>query len=780
MSSILNVQKISFNTLKRTLSTSIINRVVNDGHTPSAHEKFHRPHKILDHSQDIVKPSISFPQKLVLKTLKGIFNVCDTVTYLPNKFMGKYEYYENLKNMARSLNTNPTNSAGPWRDPSTVDGELVKSAFEGVSTVPDLWNYSVKQFGNLDFIGEREVRRVFIHKNNEGIETQLIDFGDYKWKTYGKVNEDIQNIRKGLQNLNIKKGDRILFFAETRPEWITCALACLNSGIEIVTAYPTLGSSALHYILDDVNIKHIITSESSYNTLNQLLTSNTTIENLIVFKDRFRQSKLKKHRPAPIDDRKTIPENIIRNTDKITPYDKLLSLAKKETNLLDFPIKSDDLGIILYTSGSTGEPKAAEITHEYIIANISGWKLKWTDVDKHSTYMAYLPLSHIMELLAEMYCIGEGNKLAFSSPLTLVTNGPKLRPGVYGDMSVIQPKFFATVPMVINRLKKTVNEHLANTSYFTQNLFSICYDRKVKRIAKGLSTPILDKVIFKNTSSIFGGNLELMVVGSAPLDKDLGRFVKVTMNALVLQGYGLTECVAATVDYYSDIYASNCGGVTASCELLLRECPEYSYSPKNSPPQGEILLSGPGVIKRYFKDRNSDSFVEIDGKRWFCTGDIGEIHENGSIKVIDRIKGLKKLSNGEFVSLAAVEGQLLTSQYVDQVCVVVDSKLDYCLAIIVANEKNVVDLGSKLELKLNFEELCKHKGIRTFILYHFEELLKEKLVKYEIPKKIILVKEPFTVQNGLLTDAMKLKRNVIESKYKDVIEIIYRPFDGSA
>uniref|UniRef100_A0A0N4Z6F0 long-chain-fatty-acid--CoA ligase n=1 Tax=Parastrongyloides trichosuri TaxID=131310 RepID=A0A0N4Z6F0_PARTI len=761
-------------TLSRSLSVTPARYVVPDGHTPSVHEKFHDPHKILSHPQDLARPTISFHEKLILSTLRGCFLMSDVISYLPNKFMGKEKHFEILKNKPKAININPSNPAGPWRDPLTVNSDLVLSAYPGVLTAQDLWKRAIKKFGKLEFLGERKIKRIYIHKNREGVETQLVDFSDYKWKTYEEVDKEVTKIRKALYNMGFKKGDRILFFADTRPEWITCALACINSGIEIVTAYPTLGKRALKYILYDTKIKHIVSAENCFETLNELLADDIKIENLIYFKDKFRESSTKKNRPAPIHERKRIPKNILKQTDVIVPYDKLFDKAKNEIKLPYVKAKPEDLCIIMYTSGSTGTPKAAEITHQYIISNISGWKNKWNVPDNEKAYIAYLPLSHIMELIGEMYNISVGARLAFSSPLTLVTNGPKLKPGVLGDLVVSKPHFLPLVPMIMNRIKKAVDEKLLGSSVFKQNLFTMCYNRKLNKMAQGLGTPILDKIIFKNTSAVLGGNVERIAVGSAPLDVDVQRFIQVTMNTAVLQGYGLTECVAVSVCDMYNTSVGHCGSVTSCCELLLRPWEECNYYPTNKRPQGEILISGPGVIKRYFKNRNEDSFVDIDGKRWFCTGDIGEILEDGTLKIIDRKKGLKKLNNGEFISLAAVEGQLLTNQYVDQVCVVVDSKLDYCVALIVANKKNVEELGEKLGLKLSFEELVKHKGIRTVILYNIEETLENKLTKYEIPKKLILVTEPFTVENGLLTAAMKLKRIAIENKYKDLIKIIYK------
>ncbi|CEF65277.1 AMP-dependent synthetase/ligase domain-containing protein [Strongyloides ratti] len=775
MSLILNLQKNSLNKLNKNVYSTNFIRFTNDGHIPSEHEKFHRPHKILEHSQNVVKPSISFSQKIILKILNNIFNINDILTYLPNKFMKKDEKFEKMKTIQRSININPTNPAGPWRSPSTVNSDLITTAFDGIYTVSDLWKHSIKIYENLEFLGEREIKKIYIHKNNEGIETQLIDFGDYHWKTYKEVDIEIKKIRKSFQNLGIKKGDKILFFAEARPEWIMCAFACINSGIQIVTAYPTLGFKALKLILNDINIKHIITSECSFETLDKLLSSNVSIKNLIYFKDRFRESKIFKNYPVSINERKCIPKNINKNTKKIIPYDKLLVIGEDEKKLSYVNITSNDLCAIMYTSGSTGIPKAAEISHSYIIANISGWSKIFDKNYTNKSYVSYLPLSHIFEFIVEIYQISLGNKLGYSSPLTLVSQGPKLKSGIIGDINIIEPNFITTVPMILNRIKKVINENLLNTSNFKQNLFTICYNRKAQRLSKGLSTPILDIFIFNNLSNILGGNLEMIIVGSAPLDQDVHRFIQITMNTNVLQGYGLTECVGATLTFPGDISLDNCGGLTPSCELMLREWPEYNYFPTNTRPQGEILLSGPAVIKNYFKNRNEDSFIEIDGKRWFCTGDIGEICENGAIKIIDRKKGIKKLNNGEFVSLAAIEGHLLTNKYVDQVCVIVNSKLDYFVAIIVANKKNVLELGHKLALKSNFEDLCKHKEIRTEILYNIKESMKGKILKHELPKKIILVTEPFTINNGLLTDAMKIKRNNIKKKYKNLLNIIYKP-----
>jgi long-chain acyl-CoA synthetase len=211
---------------------------------------------------------------------------------------------------------------------------------------------------------------------------------------------------------------------------------------------------------------------------------------------------------------------------------------------------------------------------------------------------------------------------------------------------------------------------------------------------------------------------------------------------------------------------------------MLREWAEGGYSPKNKPyPQGEILISGANVTEGYLNnpEKTAEDFIDINGRRWFCTGDIGQFLPDGCLKIIDRKKDLLKLKHGEYISLNKVEATLLTSPLIDNICVYGNPDTMYLVALVVPNRKNLEKLSKKMNIDpTDFEVLRNNKEICKAFLSELQEHAKQnKLDKIEIPEKLYLCKEMWTVDMGLLTDALKLKRKPIEKFYEDILKKLY-------
>ncbi|RWS20484.1 long chain fatty acid CoA ligase-like protein, partial [Leptotrombidium deliense] len=296
------------------------------------------------------------------------------------------------------------------------------------------------------------------------------------------------------------------------------------------------------------------------------------------------------------------------------------------------------------------------------------------------------------------------------------------------------------------------------------SLFYYLLDYKTFWRKKGYNTPIVNFLICRQVQQLFGGRMQYVVTGSAPLSPDTHEFIRSCLNVILIQGYGLTETAAgATLMDFEDLSSGRVGPPLYGLKIKLQDWPEGNYSVNDKPnPRGELVIGGDCVTAGYYKNekQTNESYKDVDGERWFWTGDIAEVHADGVIKIIDRKKDL---------NIFRSEKWKLTS------CVYADSKQAYVVALINANPKALSELGKQLgKGNLSFEQLCDDPQVNEAVLKVIKaHAAKVKLHKSEIPNKITLVKEVWTPESGLVTAALKLKRRNIEEKYKSEIERMY-------
>merc|ERR1719334_1014318 len=262
----------------------------------------------------------------------------------------------------------------------------------------------------------------------------------------------------------------------------------------------------------------------------------------------------------------------------------------------------------------------------------------------------------------------------------------------------------------------------------------------------------------------------MILCGGAPLSQDTQLFMNICFNCPVRQGYGLTEtCGAGTVQHVTDMSVGRVGTPLQCNEIILRDWKEGGYTWHDNPgPRGEILIGGTNVTMGYFKnpEKTREDFIEMNGRRYFCTGDIGMFEEDGRLKIIDRKKDLVKLQAGEYVSLGKVETGLINCPLVDNLCVYADSFKDFVVALVVPNASNVKKAAGKLGVDTSkWDEVVVNPLVEKEVLKGLQEAgNKAKLERFELPQRVCLVSEVWTPDSGLVTDAFKLKRKNIESR----------------
>ncbi|XP_028276334.1 long-chain-fatty-acid--CoA ligase 3a [Parambassis ranga] len=652
---------------------------------------------------------------------------------------------------------------GPYRAVSATK-RLATLLHPGVDTLDKVFEYAATRFPHRDCLGTREVISEEDERQSNGKVFKKVVLGEYRWLSYKETLTAATQLGSGLASLGQRPKINIAIFCETRAEWIIAAQACFTYNFPLVTLYSTLGGPAIAHGLNEAQVTHIITSRELLETrLKAILIEVPRLQHIIVVDNSPTTwpgypRGITVHNMAAVQKLGAKPENAARERKQPLP---------------------SDIAVIMYTSGSTGIPKGVMISHSNIIAGITGMAERIPNLCEKDTYIGYLPLAHVLELSAELVCVSHGCRIGYSSPQTLADQSTKIKKGSKGDMSVLQPTLMAAVPEIMDRIYKNVMTKVEEMSYVQRTLFILAYNYKLEQLTKGYSTPLCDRLVFRKVRSLLGGRVRVLLSGGAPLSAATQRFMNVCFCCPVGQGYGLTEtCGAGTISEMWDYSTGRVGGPLVCCEIKLKDWVEGGYRSTDKPrPRGEIVIGGPNVTMGYYRKeaRNQEEFfVDENGQRWFCTGDIGEFQQDGCLKIIDRKKDLVKLQAGEYVSLGKVEAMLKNCPLIDNICAYANSDETYVIGFVVPNQKQLLALAVQYSIRGSLEELCNSKAMEELVLKVITEAaLAAQLERFEIPRKIRLSPEPWTPETGLVTDAFKLKRKELKTHYQDDIERMY-------
>ncbi|XP_023184538.1 long-chain-fatty-acid--CoA ligase 4 isoform X2 [Xiphophorus maculatus] len=660
---------------------------------------------------------------------------------------------------ARSTTGSPE---GPYRSVDHFDS-LATEDFQGKDTLDKLFKHAVKRFGPADCLGTREVLSEENEIQPNGKVFKKLILGEYRWLSYNELDSVASEFGNGLAALGQQPKNTIAIFCETRAEWMITAQACFRHNFPLVTFYATLGEDAIAYGLNETGVTHLVTSmELLESKLKKVLPQISKLKHIIYVDQKKVNTEgypegLSIHSMQAVRDLGVLPENAEREI--VTP-------------------QPSDLAVVMYTSGSTGRPKGVMIVHSNLIAGMTGQCERIPGLGPDDTYIAYLPLAHVLEMTAEISCVTYGCRIGYSSPQTLSDQSTRIKKGSKGDSSVLKPTLMAAVPEIMDRINKNVMSKVQEMSYLQKTLFTLGYKYKLEQVKRGHDAPLCNMLLFRKVKKLLGGRVRMMLSGGAPLSSATQRFMNVCFCCPVGQGYGLTEtCGAGTITEVADISTGRVGAPLICCEIKLRDWAEGGYTSKDKPhPRGEILIGGPNVTMGYFRQDGNDQdyFTDENGQRWFCTGDIGEVYPDGCLMIVDRKKDLVKLQAGEYVSLGKVESALKTCAFIDNICAYANSEQNYVISFVVPNQKKLTELAKQRGIGGKWEEICNHPEMEKEVLREITEAAaKIKLQRFEVPVKVHLSPEPWTPETGLVTDAFKLKRKELKNHYLNDIERMY-------
>lgn len=646
----------------------------------------------------------------------------------------------------------------------------VSSWWEGISTLAELFEQSCKQHPNKLLLGTRKLIARETEVTPDGRSFEKLHLGDYEWLTYGRTFESVCNFASGLARLGHKRGERAAIFADTREEWFIALQGCFRQNITVVTIYASLGEEALCHSLNETEVTTVICGKKELKKLVDISGQLDTVERVICMDDEVPSN-------AALVDRST--------SWIISSFSDVERIGRENPVGADLPLSSD-VAVIMYTSGSTGLPKGVMMTHANVLATVSAVMTIVPDLGSKDVYLAYLPLAHILELAAENVIAAVGSAIGYGTALTLTDTSSKIKKGTRGDATALAPTIMTAVPAILDRVRDGVRKKLDAKGGLSKRLFDLAYARRLSAIngswfgAWGLERLLWNFLVFRKVQAILGGRIRFILSGGAPLSADTQRFINICLGAPIGQGYGLTEtCAGGTFSEFDDTSVGRVGAPLPCSFVKLVDWTEGGYLTSDSPmPRGEIVIGGPNVTLGYFKnDGKTKEVYKVDerGMRWFYTGDIGQFHADGCLEIVDRKKDIVKLQHGEYVSLGKVEAVLVVSPYVDNLMIHADPFHSYCVALVVASQPAVEEWASKKGVSFSdFAELCEREETIKEVHSSLVKAAKEaRLEKFEIPAKIKLLPNPWTPESGLVTAALKLKRENIRKAFSEDLSKLY-------
>lgn len=593
---------------------------------------------------------------------------------------------------------------------------------------------------------------------------QIIDskqVGPYVWLTYKEVYDSAMRMGSAMRRRGVNPGDRCGIYGSNCPEWITAMEACNSQAITYVPLYDTLGPNAVEFIINHAEVSIAFVQENKLSSILSCLPNcSSNLKTIVSFGNISDMQK--------------------KEADELGvscfSWEEFPQLGSLDCELP--PKQKTDVCTIMYTSGTTGEPKGVVLTNGALMAEVLSVDqlLFLTDrvAAEEDSYFSFLPLAHVYDQIIETYCIYKGASIGFWRGDVRY---------LMEDIQELKPSIFCGVPRVYDRIYTGTLAKVSAGGGLKKKLFDFAYNYKLGYLEKGFpqekAAPLLDRLVFDKTKQALGGRVRILLSGAAPLPKHVEEFLRVTSCSTLSQGYGLTESCGGCFTSIGNVYpmVGTVGVPMTTIESRLESVPEMGYDALSSVPRGEICLRGSTLFSGYHKREDLTNEVLVDG--WFHTGDIGEWQPNGAMKIIDRKKNIFKLSQGEYVAVENLENVYLRCPHITSIWVYGNSFESFLVAVVVPDRQALEDWAASHNETDDFKSLCKNLKARKYILDELNSIGKTNNLRgFEMLKAVHLEPHPFDMERDLITPTFKLKRPQLLKCYKDCIDQLYSNAKG--
>ncbi len=566
--------------------------------------------------------------------------------------------------------------------------------------------------------------------------------GEWHSISSSEMVERAEQVALGLYSLGLRKGDRAAILAPNSPEWTIADAGCQFAGVIDVPIYTTLTPESVTYILEDSGSRVLFLKDAAeYQRLISAIRECGSLEQVILFGD----------------DGSSIPG--------VTTFSKLRELGQKlceqDRDLCDElagAIRADDIATLIYTSGTTGEPKGVMLTHANLLSNVADASEGY-GFDGVDTCLSVLPLSHVFERTGMYIYIRRGMRVFYAESIEKVPD----------NLQEVRPTIFIGVPRIFEKVFEKARFRASQAGRVQEMVFDWAIDvakEHARCVSSGVPVPVhlaakhtfADKLVYQKLRDFFGGRLRVCITGGAALPDEI--FLIFTGAGIsIMQGYGLTETSPVITSSNPDSFrVGTVGRPIRNVQVRIAA-------------DGEIEVKGPGVMLGYYHkaDATKEAFTD-DG--WFRTGDIGHLDADGFLIITDRKKELFKTSGGKYIAPAHIEQLIRGSRFVNQV-VLVGNERKFPAALIVPNFEALESYARHKGLEIRTHaEFCMNDRIIDLFRRQIDSYT-EGLAQYEKVKAFALLVSELTVEHGELTPTLKIKRRVVDERYREVIDHIY-------
>ncbi|MFZ4713060.1 MAG: AMP-dependent synthetase/ligase [Bacteriovoracaceae bacterium] len=573
-----------------------------------------------------------------------------------------------------------------------------------------------------------------------------------EFMNFEQYHNQVECLALGLKKHNIEPGAKIAILSNTCKEWNFMDLASLCTRAVVVPVYPTYSQSEIDYIL-----KHsessvlVIENDDQFKKIIPLITHLDRIKLLVAIEELSEEH-----------------QKLILNLIPYISYDRLMILGteekKQNPDLFEQMINAtnpEDMASIVYTSGTTGEPKGAILSHGSFITMLSNVeKHVQGGFSEHDRTLTFLPLSHVFGRCDSLLILIFGWQMVFAEGIEKVVD----------NLALVRPTVMLAVPRIFEKIYSKVKSQIDSGPKFEKIAFAWAQDAAKKYFAKIdqdlspstnelIQYQIAYKLVFQKIYLKFGGKIRYFVSGGAPLSPTIAEFLRFC-NLTILEGYGLTETVAP-------VFLNQLGRQILGTIGVPMGDVEVKFGPDE-----EILLKSGSLFKGYYNNPEATAEAFQDG--WFHTGDIGSFNERGFLMITDRKKDIIVTSGGKKIAPQKVENIMKTKKHIVQF-VTIGDKRNYLVALVGIEKGRFMDKLEEwgLSKDISLKELSGHPKVMEIIMKEVEEGNTE-LSKFETVKKIAIIPEEFTVESGLLTPSLKVKRKIVLARYQNEVNALYK------